>query len=440
MATQEVTLRPGDTLSLLIDVPGQPMKLDLNLTPAGVEVSSPLPVGAPTQYGGPPPSFEAGPVAEPMPDPIAEEEPVDLDAQFAKEDSAPAQPSINDVQSLAAVEAFDSPPAAPVAPAPAEVAIEEVAEELPEEVFEDGGASDEDFDMDLGDDDLGLGEDLGLDDGGIDIPEDDGGIDIPSDDDLGMVEDSLDIPEDDDLSMDDGGIDIPEDDEDLSLGVDDEPGFVADGATMVPPTASADLALDDGLGLEDEPADALEEENMDGKEKHQPNEDDTLPVWNSKASTYKDPEIETKKKHTAKINAKPITKNVPIGKKGPLKKAALPGKKGPLPGKRGPLPGKKPTGQVAPLAKKATGQVAPPAASGGTGNFTVFLSPPRTPDKKETAAEIIAEVQGVDIDTAKTLAGKMIIKVINGVSEDEAQGVRDKFKDAGLSCRITKKR
>ena len=44
------------------------------------------------------------------------------------------------------------------------------------------------------------------------------------------------------------------------------------------------------------------------------------------------------------------------------------------------------------------------------------------------------------MNSAAALAGKMIVPVVKGVSETEAQGVRDRFKDAGLSCRITQKR
>ena len=82
----------------------------------------------------------------------------------------------------------------------------------------------------------------------------------------------------------------------------------------------------------------------------------------------------------------------------------------------------------------------PGPAAGGGGNFTVFLSPPKGADKKQAAAEIIADIQGIDMNSAVALAGKMIVPVVKGVSEDEAQTVRDRFKDAGLSCRITQKR
>ncbi len=294
MATQEVTLRPGDSLSLLIDIPGQPMRLDLNLTLAGVAVAAALPAGAQTIYGGFPPAMIPAPVGD---------EPIDLDTQFDAEDST-AVPDVNDVQSLAAVEPYEN---TVPAPAPEAVEMEEIVEEeVVEEIAE--------YDLMFGDIDDSV------------EPEQTAAIDIPEDD-LGLG----------------GDIDILED----------------------------DLPLDDDLGPEEQP-------ELQGKDKHLPNVDDTLPVWKKKASGYKDPELEIK--------------------------------------------------------KKGTGH------AGGTGNFTVFLSPPRSEEKKETAAEIIAEVQGIEIGAAKTLAGKMIIKVINGVSEDEAEGVRDKFKEAGLSCRITKKR
>ncbi len=56
------------------------------------------------------------------------------------------------------------------------------------------------------------------------------------------------------------------------------------------------------------------------------------------------------------------------------------------------------------------------------------------------AADTIAEVQGIDINAALQLAGKMIVPVVKGVTEEEANRVRDRLKDAGLSSRITQKR
>ena len=58
MATQEVVLRPGDSISVRLEVPGQPLRLDMSLTPEGMAVSGPVPMGAPTIYRGVAPIHE----------------------------------------------------------------------------------------------------------------------------------------------------------------------------------------------------------------------------------------------------------------------------------------------------------------------------------------------------------------------------------------------
>ncbi len=127
------------------------------------------------------------------------------------------------------------------------------------------------------------------------------------------------------------------------------------------------------------------------KERFTPNPDDTLPVWKDKAGTYRDPAIEQKRKTTG------------AGKS----------------------------------AKAGKARTKPPQ---GDGSFTVFLSPPKGDEKKRAAAVIIAELQGIDMGSALALVGKMIVPVAKGISEQEANGIRDRFKDAGLNCRITQMR
>jgi hypothetical protein len=147
---------------------------------------------------------------------------------------------------------------------------------------------------------------------------------------------------------------------------------------------------------------------------------DTLPAWQGGARAYRDPVLE-KKKATAMVKA--------------------------------------PTGPIAPPADAwGDGQTvddggsgtifsvgpsqAPKSAPGiiREGGYTVFLNPPKSDDKKQAAAKIIAQVQGIGIADALALAGKMIVPVAKDVSEQEAHGVRDMFKGIGLSCRITQKR
>lgn len=375
MAIQEVVIRPGDSISLVLDVPGHPMRLDLSLTRNGVAVSGPVAVGAPTMYGGVAPRHhEESTVDESE---ISEAEMVDLTEEFEAEDRASdASLPPQKVESLAAVEPFGEPQAV-------DIPFEDISDEAgsgPATVEE--SASADDLDLDLSD----LGDDEGV------TVEEQAPVDIPADD-------------------------------GLSLESDDEPGFNADGMTMVPPTRKSAPAL----SLEE---DVEMDESGNPKEKFKPGPEDTLPVWTGKASTYKDPNLEHKKA-TSKIN-KQAPGKPPTGKPGVAPAAKLPAKQ----------PLKKPaTGQVGPAAKPAAAASGKkPAAAEGAGAFTVFLSPPKGADKKQAAAEIIADLQGIDMNSALALAGKMIVPVVKGVSEEEAQSVRDRFKDAGLSCRITQKR
>lgn len=74
------------------------------------------------------------------------------------------------------------------------------------------------------------------------------------------------------------------------------------------------------------------------------------------------------------------------------------------------------------------------------GNCSVFLTPPRTPDKRQTAAGIIADVQGISVDQAMEMTKKVIIPVVKDVSEFDAENVLSQIKAAGLLGRITRKK
>lgn len=409
MATQqEVVLRPGDSISVRLEVPGQPLRLDLSLTPEGMTMSQPMPMGAPTIFGGVRP-----PEVEEMQD---DSDALDLTAEFAAEDDVVDEPPpAQKIESLAAVEPFGDVPQA------VDIPFEDVSDDSSS--MEYGQAATEEVtdsdDLDLDLNDLGGEEEVTV---GVDVPADDFSVDIPADD-L-----ALDIPSDD-------AVDIP---------TDDEPGFSADAMTMVPTTRQASQEAI-SLSLEDD-ASAMELDNLslDGEEmeldadgnpkkKFKPGPEDTLPVWTGKASTYVDPELQ-KKKETSKLNK--AGKPAPAAKLAP---AAKPAAKALSTAKPVTKQIKKPvTGGVGPAAASGKKPAAPAAAGGG--NFTVFLSPPKGADKKQAAAEIIAEIQGIDLNSALALAGKMIVPVVKGVSENEAGVIRDRFKDAGLSCRITQKR
>lgn len=416
MPTTEVVLRPGDTLTLKLEVGGQAMRLDLALTGQGVAVRGPV-------------------AAKPAP------QPVDLTEEF-ESDPEPAKPA-----SLAAVEPLANEPVRAVDVTFDEEPQETGTEEGAPATVQDGG---DDIDLDLGDLEGDLEEQI---EEGTEAPPEEEPEAAPM-------------------------IDIPADDAPM---LDGDDGFNADGMTMLPPTRKGSEAKPleaisatlQPLSLQDPSTDALADTgdpDMGDKSKFAPSKDDTLPVWTGKARDYKDPLLE-KKKQTGVINKsgmpKPGTGPVKPGLKPAAKPAPAPAAaeddglslsledEAPAPapapaakpalGK--PLPGKKPTGPInAPKPAAAASGKAPAAASGkapaaaAEGDFTVFLSPPKGADKKQQAAEIIAEIQGISVKDALALAGKMIVPVVKGVTEKEAHNVRDKFKDAGLSCRITQKR
>jgi hypothetical protein len=286
MGTREVILRPGDSLAIVLDVPGRPMRLELALTEEG------LAFGAPTRRPGPAPKQDA------------------------------------DVQSLGVMDAY----------------VEEIIEEDEDsEEIMNGGALQE-------------------------------VVDDPN----ALVLDMDDIDEED-VAV---GHDYPL--ESVAARavseVEDDSGIPSDELVMLPPTGEYAATHDAPIGATMLDLDAV----GNPKERFTPSPDDTLPVWKDKASGYRDPKLDKKKKTTG--------------------------------------------------AGKSGG--APAALSG----FTVFLSPPRGDAKKQAAARIIADLQGIDMGSALALVGKMIVPVAKDVSEKDANNIRDRFKDAGLSCRVTQKR
>lgn len=378
------------------------MRLELNLSAAGVAIASrkPAPVEQDIEFD---PEPEPSPASLPAMDPLAQEPVQAVDVSFDEEPAA--------------------------------------ADEAPATVQDSG----DDLDLDLGDLEGDMEEEVTSAD-----EEPAPAIDIPSDDAPAMALES----------------------EDLGMADDN---FSADGMTMIPPTRKqadarpleAISATLQPLSLQDPSTDALADSgdvDMGDKSKFAPSKDDTLPVWTGKARDYKDPLLE-KKKQTGVINkagmpkpgaaqAKPAPApleeedaglSLSLDEEAPEAKPAPAAPAKPALGK--PLPGKKPTGPVSAAKPAAAAPGKAPAAASGKapaaaaeGDFTVFLSPPKGADKKQQAAEIIAEIQGISVKDALALAGKMIVPVVKGVTEKEAHVVRDKFKDAGLSCRITQKR
>lgn len=209
------------------------------------------------------------------------------------------------------------------------------------------------------------------------------------------------------------------------------------GMTNLPPTRKIQPApqpMPEPINLESDDAPDEEEPMTGAKPQYAPSQDDTLPVWNGGARGYRDPNLE-KKKQTASIKVTPIAPTAAPAEDNLLDLQPIT-PPGPKKGTRPVMPPvvKPPTAPV----KPATRKLPEPRAAGG--DFTVFLTPPKEASKKQAAAEIIARIQGVSVGEAQALAGKMIVPVVKNVTEQAAQEIRDMFKDAGLSCRVTQKR
>ena len=58
-------------------------------------------------------------------------------------------------------------------------------------------------------------------------------------------------------------------------------------------------------------------------------------------------------------------------------------------------------------------------------------------DKKQKAAEIIAEIQGISADEAMTLTDKIVVKVASGVSKEAAEALAQRFREIGVPTRVT---
>jgi hypothetical protein len=73
----------------------------------------------------------------------------------------------------------------------------------------------------------------------------------------------------------------------------------------------------------------------------------------------------------------------------------------------------------------------------GDGEHGLVLSRIADPDKKEQAAEIIAEVKGCNLDEARRLTDRTIIPVLKGVSREVAEFHLEKFKRVKIAGRVT---
>ncbi|MHC4663843.1 MAG: hypothetical protein ACYS8W_19445 [Planctomycetota bacterium] len=96
-----------------------------------------------------------------------------------------------------------------------------------------------------------------------------------------------------------------------------------------------------------------------------------------------------------------------------------------------------------PKAKKGT-RFFKKKDSGGGGDenarFSFVLSKVAGAKKREKAAAIISEIQDISEDEAYDMLGGPFTKILKGVPKQEAEAVQEKFKQAGLTGRITKQR
>jgi ribosomal protein L7/L12 len=453
MASKEVTLRAGESMTLQLETAGKIYRLNLSLTEHGVSVSAPaeakVELHAASVAAAPGRGHER---SQPAEEPVIESDfPVDIPADS---ESSPV--------------------------------------EVPEESHD---MSETDFSLDEEESQEATAQDFTV------AQQHDSSIETPEDTLAGAENFSL------------TGVPGVSHSEEITL---DEPGFSDEGLTMVPPSRGSRspqpepepeplLEMEDNaqpldavsatlspVRFHDPATDNLEQPEMEEKRpaapapqlkkplgpaprpgqpapraaQPAPVPSEELPPWTGRARDYRDPKLEAKKAATSKIDknalaarqpapeamedqpldlaledepapAKPVA---PAPKPAPIAAKPAPAiapKPAPIAAKPAPAPAPKP----APVAAKPAPAPAKPAAPAkAEGNFTVFLSPPKGADKKQAAAEIIAEVQGIDINAATQLAGKMIVPVVKGVTEEDANKVRDRLKDAGLSCRITQKR
>ena len=448
MASKEVTLRAGESMTLQLETAGKIYRLNLSLTEQGVSVSAPAEAKVEVHAA----SVAAAPARGHHQAPPAEEAVVESDFPVDIPDDSESSPV-----------------------------------EVPEESHD---MSESDFSLDDESQEATAQDFTGG-------QQHDSNIETPEDTLAGAENFSL------------TGVPGVAHSESLAM---DEPGFSDQGLTMVPPSRASRQPVQDPepvLESEDnaQPLDAVSAtlspvrfhdpatdnlEQLEMEEKRppapgpqlkkpmpaqaprpaqpaarapQPAASDELPPWTGRARDYRDPKLEAKKVATSKLDKSALAErqsapeqfeDAPLDltldeEPAPAKPAAPAPRPAPVAAKPAPAPAPKPAppaakpapapAKPAPVAAKpAPAPAKPAAAAKAEGNFTVFLSPPKGADKKQAAAEIIAEVQGIDINAATQLAGKMIVPVVKGVTEEDANKVRDRLKDAGLSCRITQKR
>jgi len=70
----------------------------------------------------------------------------------------------------------------------------------------------------------------------------------------------------------------------------------------------------------------------------------------------------------------------------------------------------------------------------------VFLQKIAAPDRKDKAAQMIAEIKGIPLAEAKELTGRLVIPLLKDVSKNEAERVLEQFKKLNVMGRMTRKK
>ncbi|NRA39501.1 MAG: hypothetical protein HRU15_15275, partial [Planctomycetes bacterium] len=72
----------------------------------------------------------------------------------------------------------------------------------------------------------------------------------------------------------------------------------------------------------------------------------------------------------------------------------------------------------------------------GTGNFSLFLSKIPDENRRKNAIPLLIELAKITEEDAEKLAKKVIIPVLKGVSQEEAESAKHRFAEIGVLARI----
>jgi len=75
-------------------------------------------------------------------------------------------------------------------------------------------------------------------------------------------------------------------------------------------------------------------------------------------------------------------------------------------------------------------------SAAGKKQFNVFLPKLTSREKKEKAVPLIQEIAGLSKKEAEELVERIVIPIVKGVGQEEADGIKQRFKDAGILPRV----